>query len=229
MAFFADGISILLGGLLGSLFNKKIAFGNYSALSIAIMLISAVGLFENILSISNGQLVGTHTVYVSLALVFGCIIGDALKIEDRLYSLSKTKSLQTNGLIESTLFFGIGGLQISGPILYVLDHNSFQLILKALIDFPFALMLGATYGKRTALSAPIVLLMQIGIAVGAYFAGAYISDTLISQLCSLGYLILFFSGFNMICAPKNKIKNINMLPGIFLIIIYNVLTEVFVR
>jgi hypothetical protein len=34
MAFFADALSILIGGVLGGLFNKKMAFGNYSALSL---------------------------------------------------------------------------------------------------------------------------------------------------------------------------------------------------
>ena len=226
MGFLVDGLSICLGGLLGGILNKKVNIKDYSALAIGIMLISAVGLFENILSISDGKIVGAHTVIVTIALVTGCAIGSALKIEDRLYSLSKTQSLAKNGLIDSIIFFGIGGLQISGPILYAIEGNSFQLILKGVIDFPFALMLGATYGKKVSLSAFPVVLVQILIAVFAHFLGSFFSETLICQLCSLGYLILFFSGFNMICSPKNKIKNINILPGILLIILYNLLTEV---
>lgn len=228
MGFIVDAVAIALGGFLGGIFNKKVNIKNYSALSIAIMLISAVGLFENILGISDGKIVGEHTVVVSIALVAGCAIGDALKIEDRLYSLSKTQNQGLNGFIDSVLFFGIGGLQISGPILYALNGDSFQLILKGVIDFPFALMLGAAYGKKVSLSSLVVFAGQIIIAVAAYFSGAFISDNMLCQLCSLGYLILFFSGFNMLCAPKNKIKNINIIPGILLIIIYNVIREVLV-
>ena len=227
MGFVVDAGSILFGGLIGGLFSKKINFRNYTALSISIMLISAVGVIENILSISEGKIVGEHTIVVTVALVFGCAIGDALKIEDRLYSLSKAQSLGKNGFIDSVLFFGIGGLQISGPILYAIEGDSFQLILKGIVDFPFALMLGATYGKKISLSAFVVVLAQVLIAMLARLLGDFISDNMISQLCSLGYLILFFSGFNMICSPKNKIKNINIIPGIFLIIIYNVILEVF--
>ena len=227
MLFFVDGCSIFLGGIVGGVFNKKINIKSNSALAIAIMLISLVGLLENILGISDGKIVGEHTVVVSIALVLGYLTGDALKLEERLYSLSRGENASTNGFIDSVFFFGIGGLQISGPILYALSQDSFQLILKAVIDFPFALMLGATYGKKVSLSALVVLMGQILIAALAYFFGAFISNGLLCQLCSIGYLILFFSGFNMLCSHQNRIKNIHIIPGIFLIIIYNVISEVF--
>ncbi len=192
------------------------------------MLISIVGLLENILSISDEKIVGEHTVVVSIALVLGFIIGDALKLEDRIYALSKAQTAAKNGFIDSVLFFGIGGLQISGPIIYALKGDSFQLILKGVIDFPFALMLGATYGKKISFSALVVVLMQLIIASLAYCLGGFLSTDLLCQLCSIGYLILFFSGFNMLCSPQSKIKNINIIPGIFLIIVYNVILEVFI-
>ena len=229
MGFIADGVSICLGGILGGVFKKKINVKNNFALAIAIMLISIVGLLENILGISDGKIVGEHTVVVCIALSLGCYIGEALKLEDRIYSLSRTQNKTANGLIDSVLFFGIGGLQISGPILYALTGDSFQLILKGVIDFPFAIMLGAAYGKKVSFSAAAVVLMQLVIAALAYCFGAFFSTDLLCQLCSIGYLILFFSGFNMLCLSDCKIKNINIIPGIFLIIIYNVLLEVFLK
>ena len=228
MGFIVDACSIFLGGILGGIFQKKLNFKSNPAFAIAIMLISLVGLLENILSISDGKIVGEHTVVVSIALVLGYLIGDALKLEYRIYSLSKAQNISKNGFIDSVLFFGIGGLQISGPILYALTGDNFQLVLKGVIDFPFALMMGATYGKKISVSAIVVVLGQLIIAAVAYFFGAFISTNLLCQLCSIGYLILFFSGFNMLCSPQSKIKNIHIIPGIFLIIIFNVIVEVFV-
>ena len=227
MGFIVDGASIIIGGVLGGILKKKVNIKSNSALAIAIMLISAVGLLENIMSISDGRLVGEHTIVVSIALVLGYLIGDALKLESRIYSLSRAESLTKNGLVDSILFFGIGGLQISGPILYALTGDSFQLILKGVIDFPFALMLGATYGKRISLSSIAVVGVQLIIAASAYLLGAFLSTDLLCQLCSIGYLILFFTGFNMISTQQNKIKSTHIIPGIFLIIIYNVILEVF--
>ena len=228
MGFIVDACSIFLGGILGGIFQKKLNFKSNPALAIAIMLISLVGLLENILSISGGKIVGEHTVVVSIALVLGYLIGDALKLEYRIYSLSKAQNIFKNGFVDSVLFFGIGGLQISGPILYALTGDNFQLVLKGVIDFPFALMMGATYGKKISVSAIVVVLGQLIIAAVAYFSGAFISTNLLCQLCSIGYLILFFSGFNMLCSPESKIKNIHIIPGIFLIIIYNIIVEVLV-
>ncbi len=229
MGFIVDLLSILVGGLCGGIFTKRLNIKNTSALAIGIMLISAVGLLENILCISEEKIVGEHTVVVAIALVVGCAIGEALRLEDRLYSLSKTGNAELNGFIDSVLFFGIGGLQISGPILYALDGDSFQLVLKGIVDFPFALMLGAAYGKKVSLSSFPVVAVQVLIALLAGLFGDFLSDNLLCQMCSLGYIILFFSGFNMVCSQKSKIKNINMVPGMFLIIIYNIVREVFVK
>lgn len=230
MGFIVDGLCIFLGGIFGGIFNKRINIKSNFAFSIAVMLISVVGLLENILSISDGRIVGEHTVIVCIALVFGYFIGDALRLEDRIYSLLGTnKNISMNGFIDSVLFFGIGGLQISGPILYAINGDSFQLVLKGVIDFPFAIMLGATYGKRVSLSAIVVVSLQLIIAALAYFTEAFLSTDFLCQLCSIGYLILFFSGFNMLCLPNCKIKNINIMPAIFLIIIYNVILGVFFK
>lgn len=223
MGIIIDGLSISLGCLFGGLLSKRIKFKSGSALAIGVMIISLVGFLENLLSISeDGNIVGEHTVTVVIALVLGCVIGDKLRIEERISSLSGGKAPALNGFVDATLFFGIGGLQISGPILLALTNDSFQLILKAVIDLPFALMMGAAYGKRTAFSAIPVALIQAAIALLAGSAGDFVSDDLLRQLCSIGYVILFFTGYNMISGARNKVENINMLPSIMLIIIYNI-------
>lgn len=229
VGFIVDGLAISLGGILGGIFKSKVNIKNNFPLALAIMLISAIGLLENMLSVSDGKIVGENTVIVSIALVVGFLIGEGLKLEDRLHSLPRSDSLSLNGLIDAIIFFGVGGLQISGPILYALKGDSFQLMLKGVVDFPFALMLGATYGKRVSLSSLAVVLIQLIIAGVAYFFMDFLSDSLLSQLCSVGYLILFFSGFNMICPSASKVKNINIIPAIFLIIIYNIIMEAFVK
>lgn len=226
MGFIVSGGSIFVGGMLGSLFGRRISLKNEAVLAIGIMLISVVGVLENILSISGGKIVGEHTVIVTIALIAGCTLGDVLKLEERVSSLSGRDGQDQNGFIDSVLFFGIGGLQMSGPILYALEGDSFQLMLKGVIDFPFALMLGAAYGKRVSLSAAVIVAMQLLTAALVRLMGNFLGDNLVPQMCSLGYLILFFSGFNLICAPRYKIRNINMLPGVVLVILYNLFAEV---
>ena len=226
MGILVDAASIVIGGLIGGKFKQKITFQSNSAFAIGVMLISLVGFLEKLFLVSEGGISSDHIVVVVLALIGGCAIGDWLRLEERLSGLAGKHASSLSGIIDATLFFGIGGLQISGPILLALQRDSFQLYLKAVIDFPFALMMGATYGKRISVAAIPVAFLQVLIAIAAYFAAPFLGDDLLRQLCSLGYIILFFTGFNMVCGSANKIKNINMIPGIFIIILYHVILEV---
>ena len=222
MGIMVNAGAIFLGGLMGDIFKNRISIKNFSVLGISIMLISFVGFVENMFNITNAELKSEMLMPVVFALIIGSFIGELLHIEDRLSRFSNHEKLTHNAFIDATLFFGIGGLQISGPIILAVDNDNSQLFLKSLIDFPFAFIFGATYGKITSLSALPVALMQILIAVVAFFCGSFFNDAVISQFCAMGYMILFFSGFNLLCEKQHKINNVNMLPGIFIIFLINI-------
>lgn len=226
MGILVDAFAIAFGGLLGSIFKERILLKNFSVLGISIMIISAVGFFENMFNVKDMQLESAGLMVVVFSLIIGSIVGDALHIDEKLSYFASSRKAEYNAFIDTALFFGIGGLQISGPIILAVNNDSTQLLIKSIIDFPFALIFGATYGKITSLSAVPVAAMQIIIAVLARFAGVFMSDALIGQLCAIGYIVLFFSGFNLICDTSRKINNSNMLPGIFIIILYNLISEV---
>ncbi len=212
---------IILGGLIGTVFKSKVTFKNNSIFAICVMLISAFGVIENMLIIKDGAITAQNLYIIVLVLAIGAFIGSYLKIEERLSNLASSKIPALNGLIDASVFFGIGGLQICGSILLAVSGDSSQLFLKSVIDFPLAMMFGAIYGWGVLLSSVPVALVQVIIATIAHFLGDFISPELIRDLNSVGYIILFFSGFNMVCNPKYKIKNSNMIPAIFLMIIYH--------
>ena len=109
-------------------------------------------------------------------------------------------------------------------MLATVSYNS-QLIIKSLIDFPFALMFGISYGKKVLLSSIPVAVVQVIIVLLTILSKTFFDTTVIKQLCAMGYIILFFSGFNLICESKYKINNVNMIIGIFIILLYNVLLK----
>ena len=129
------------------------------------------------------------------------------------------------GFIDSTIFFAVGGMQICGPIMLATFGDNSQLIFKSLIDFPFALMFGISYGRKVLLSSIPVALGQMIIVLLTILSRTFFDTTLIKQLCAMGYFILFFSGFNLICGSKYKINNVNMLIGIIIILIYNAILK----
>jgi uncharacterized membrane protein YqgA involved in biofilm formation len=202
----ADALSIILGGLFGGKIQKRISNNNYKILAIAILIVSLVGFFENVYNIHGENINSENLLVVLFSFIIGSKIGEKLRIDERLSNLSKTSNQKFNAFIDSALFFGVGGLQISGPILLALKGNSSQLLYKSIVDLPFAIAFGAAYGKIVSVSAIPVAAIQIVIALTAYFFSNFFSDQMTSQLCAMGYIILFFSGYNLISEEKNKIN-----------------------
>ena len=225
MGIAINTLSIMVGSFLGSVFKERIKFKNFAVLGIAIMIISIVGFFENIFDINGMTLKSNDLLVVVFALIIGTILGDAIQLETKISNISSLANDGFSGIIDAAIFFGVGGMQICGPILLATIGDNGQLILKSIIDFPFALMFGISYGKKVSLSAVPVAIGQALIVLLTILSKNILDTMVIKQLCSMGYIILFFSGFNLICASKYKIKNVNMIVGIFIILFYNIILK----
>lgn len=229
MGIITDALGIAIGGLFGGKLQRWMGRQNYSVLAIAIMIVSLAGFIENIYHVQGKSAAGENLLIVLFSFLIGSKIGEVLRIEERLSKLSTTSNKTYNAFVDTALFFGVGGLQISGPILLALNGDSSQLFLKTFVDFPFAVAFGAAYGKVVCLSALPVAVLQVVIALTAYLFAGFFSTSMTAQLCAMGYIILFFSGFNLITDGKYKINNINMLPGIFLVAVLNLIMSVMER
>ena len=221
MGILADALAISLGIFIGNVFKSKLKFKINQYFAIAVMIISLLGFLENILVVSESRILGANMIIVVFSLILGAALGDFLRLEERINDFGKGENSAKNGFFDAAFLFGIGGLQISGPILMAVNGDSSQLYLKALVDFPLALLVGASYGKFAMLSAIPVAALQGLVALLAYFSGDFISEEMLMSLCSMGFIILFFTGFNMISPAEKKIKNTNMLPGVIFVIIFH--------
>lgn len=221
MGIFANALTIAFGGFFGS--KQKITENKskYTILSIAIMIVSLVGFFENVYNVQGGNIVSENLIIVMFSFLLGSKVGELLHIEDKISNFGKMGNKSFNAFIDAALFFGIGGLQISGPVLLGVNNDNSQLFMKCFIDAPFAIAFGAAYGKVVSLSALPVAVIQVLIALTAHLFSSVFSNALTAQLCAMGYIILFFSGYNLFAGGRNKINNINMLPGIFFVILFN--------
>lgn len=226
MGIVLDAVVIILGGLFGNKIQKANLIPKQVTLGIAIIIVSLVSFMENMYNVKNGRISSSSLILILFAFLIGNKIGEGLHIESWLSNLSKTNNRSLNAFIDTALFFSVGGLQISGPISLALNNDNSQLFIKCLIDIPFAIIFGATYGKITSLSALPVAAIQLVIVFIAKFSSNFFTQEMISQLCAFGYIILFFSGFNLVTRDNSKINNVNMLPGIFIIILFNVVVQV---
>ena len=225
MGIIMNVLSIVTGSLFGNIFKERIKFKNFTVFGIAIMIISIVGFFENIFDVNGMILKSNDLLVVVFALIIGTILGDAIQLETKINNISSYLNDSLTAFIDATIFFGVGGMQICGPIMLATVGDNSQLIIKSLIDFPFALMFGISYGKKVLLSSIPVAVVQVIIVLLTILSKTFFDTTVIKQLCAMGYIILFFSGFNLICESKYKINNVNMIIGIFIILLYNVLLK----
>ena len=223
MGILVNALSISISILIGSLCKNKLRFNINIYLAIAVIIISLLGFLENIFMISDNRLLSTNMLIVIFSLVIGSCLGDFLRIEDKINDFIKLKGSKDNGFLEAVFLFGIGGLQISGTILMAVSGNNSQLYLKAMVDFPLGLIIGVNYGKLASLSSIPVAILQCIIALMAYFSSSFFSQEIIMSLCSMGFIILFFTGYNMLTTNENKIKNINMVPSVLLVIIFHII------
>lgn len=165
MGIVANALVIGIFGLLGSVLKKTISNDSFRILGICIVIVSIVGFFENLFTIQNGKLISDNLPLLLIVLIIGNVLGEKLHISQHLSNLVKSNNAAQNAVTDSFLYFGIGGLQICGPITMVMQGDNSQLFLKSMIDIPFAIMFGATYGPWVALAAIPVALVQIAIAV----------------------------------------------------------------
>lgn len=225
MGVLANALCIACGSLFGGKLKRGFAKENNQILGIGIMILSMVGFFENIYQVNGGTIASENLLVVLFAYMLGSKLGDWIKLEDKINALGRSKEGEQSALLNAILFFGVGGLQICGPIALAINQDNSQLLLKSAIDFPFAIALGAAYGSIVAISAVPVALGQLIIAGAACLSASWFSSQMTAQVCAIGYIILFFSGYNMISGKKNQISNVNMLPGIILLILYHVIAR----
>ena len=220
MGIVINALVIAIFGLLGNRLRNLMSAEKFRMLGICIVIVSLVGFFENVYTLKDEKLVSENLILLLFAFMVGNELGERLHIKQRLSNIGKSDNAARNAVIDSFLFFGIGGLQICGPIAMVTQGDNSQLLLKSMIDIPFAIMFGATYGPWAASAAVPVALTQVGIGLLAWLMNGYFTEQVVKDLCSLGFIILFFFGFNLLTDRKNKVDNVNMLPSVFIVLIY---------
>lgn len=217
--------SIFIGGLLGNVFKKRISnFDSvFQMLGIAIMFMSVTSVISNTITVNGNLLEAKNIILIIFCLLIGNLLGEILKLDSKL-SISETSDNwqdRKSAFMIATMMFCIGGLQIIGPISSVVEGDNSILFSKCLVDFPLAVSMGAMLGTGVAMSCISVGVTQAIIGLAALLAKDFFTAEVISQLSTMGYIVLFFVGFNMVFKGMVQVKTANMIPSILLIVVYN--------
>lgn len=214
---------VLLGSVIGLLFRKYISDRFSKVVTQALALCVA--------SIGISMAVKTaDTLCVIICMVLGVLLGELLRIEDRLdgageFLRSKLirdggSSRFTEGFVTATLLYCVGAMAITGSIEAGLNHNYGIIVSKGVIDGVTSITFAATMGVGVAFSIIPLIIYQGAITLLAAVVGPYLPPEVIIEMSAVGGIAIIGIALNMLNIPNLKIKVGNMLPAIFLPIAY---------
>lgn len=212
-------ITIIVGSLLGILLKKGIN-DEYKE-----TIMNGIGLAVLVIGITGG-IETNNTVLVIVSLVLGSIIGEIIGIEARLDKLGvkmekgfgKGDSNFSKGFVTASLVYCIGAMAIVGSLESGLSGNHDTLFAKSVLDGITAVIFASTLGIGVAFSAIAVFIYQGAITLLANSVKDILTPAVVLEMSAVGGILIMAIGINILGIKKIKVGN--MLPAIFIPIVY---------
>jgi uncharacterized protein len=219
-------LSIIVGSLIGLLLRGGIP-ERYSrtimhAIGLAVVLIGLKTAFE------------THAILVVIiSLAIGSMIGELFRIEDRLEQLghwigsrlSKDSTGIAKGFVSTSLLYCVGAMAIVGAMESGLTGNHQTLFAKSMLDGIGSVLFASTLGIGVLFSAVSVFVYQGLITLAASSLKQFLLPDIVSQMSAVGGLLIMAIGVGLLEIKKIKIGN--MLPAIFIPLVYQILKHLY--
>lgn len=223
LAVWINVIAVLVGSLLGLLLKNR--FSQRAGQAV----MSALGLCT--VGIGLGSLLKSEdTLCVIICMVVGTLLGEAIDIEKRMDGMGdilrrklvrgEGNSRFVEGFVTATILYCVGAMAINGSIQAGLNGDYAILATKSVMDGVSAITFAAAMGLGVAFSALPILIYEGGLTLLAGVVGPYLGNAVITEMSAVGGAIIVGIAFNMLGMTKEKIRIGNMLPAIFLPILY---------
>jgi uncharacterized membrane protein YqgA involved in biofilm formation len=219
-----NSLSILIGGLVGSLFKNKIS----NAYNETIM--KALGLSVILIGLKSALQVNNILLLI-ICLTLGTLIGEMMKIERCIENIgaflerrfSKQKGL-ANGFVTASLVYCVGAMAIMGSLESGLTNNHSILYAKSLLDGISAIIFSSSLGIGVCFSAISVFIYQGIITLTASLMKQFLIASVVNEMSAIGGLLIVAIGANMLDIKRIKVGN--MLPAIFMPLLYYIVKTV---
>ena len=209
--------TVLVGGTVG------IAMGNKIPDRVRTIVVQVIGMLTIGLGLSD--LLKTHNmVFPLLGMVFGAVIGEVLRIEDRLEGLGEIIRKRfakrqdpgpfISGFVTASLLFCIGPLTILGAIQDASGATPQLYIIKGTLDGFMSVIFGAIHGVGVLFSAVSVLIVQGTLTLFGTRLDSLLNDRMRIELFATGGLAVMAIGLNLL--EIKKIRLGSLLPGLII-------------
>ena len=209
--------TVLVGGSVG------IAMGNKIPERVRIIVVQVIGMLTIGLGLSD--LLKTHNmVFPLLGMVFGAVIGEVMRIEDRLEGLGEVIRKRfakrqdpgpfISGFVTASLLFCIGPLTILGAIQDASGATPQLYIIKGTLDGFMSVIFGAIHGVGVLFSAVSVFIVQGTLTLFGTSLDSLLNDRMRIELFATGGLAVLAIGLNLL--EIKKIRLGSLLPGLII-------------
>ena len=207
--------TVLIGGMVG------IAMGDKIPDRVRVIVVQVIGMVTIGLGLSD--LLKTHNmVFPLLGMVFGAVIGEVLRIEDRLEGIGEVIRKRfakrqdpgrfVSGFVTATLLFCIGPLTILGAIQDASGATPQLYIIKGTLDGFMSVIFGAIHGVGVLFSAVSVFVVQGTLTLFGTQLDSLLNDRMRIELFATGGLAVMAIGLNLLDIKKIRLGS--LLPGL---------------
>ncbi len=238
-------VAIVVGGSVGALLGDRIPERVRSTLTdtlgvfvVVLGIADALGTFGTELS---GALGRAAVLVVLGSLLVGGVIGEALRIEERLERVGGWLRERTvrrvpaasggtaaataadgdagrarfiEGFVVTSLIVTVGPLAVLGALQDGLLGDWTLLAVKSLLDGPVALAFGSVFGIGVVFAALPLLVWQGGLSLLAAAAGGLVDDVMVAALGAVGGFLIIGIGLRLL--ELRQVRVANLLPALVL-------------
>ena len=190
---------------------------------VRIIVVQVIGMLT--LGLGLSDLLKTHNmVFPLLGMVIGAVIGEVLRIEDRLEGIGEVIRKRfakrqepgpfISGFVTATLLFCIGPLTILGAIQDASGATPQLYIIKGTLDGFMSVIFGAIHGVGVLFSAVSVFIVQGTLTLFGTNLDSLLNDRMRIELFATGGLAVMAIGLNLL--EIKKIRLGSLLPGLII-------------
>ena len=214
--------------MIGLIFYKK------TPKNIGERIMEGFGIFVIVVGV-RGAIEGSRPLLYIFSILVGALIGESLKLDkklDKFTDFLKSKFKAQNeenfkeGFITTTILFCIGAMAIVGPFEAVLKNSYDVILIKSALNSIIAFIFASSYGIPVLLSGGSVLIYEGLVSFSALFLKNFLSTDIINAMSVVGSLLVAAIGFNMLNLSKKRINVMNLLPAVFVPILFGALLPI---
>ncbi len=222
-----NGLAILAGGILGSLFGGLLKERTQETLTrvcgVSTLFIGIGGALEQMVTIQGEQLAVSGSLLIIGCLAIGALIGEWLNIEEGFERFGRWLKIKSgnardkrfvDAFVTASLTVCIGAMAVVGSIQDGLTGDYSILATKAVLDLIIITVMSSSMGRGAVFSAVPVVLLQGSITLLAGLLRPVMTEAAMGNLSLVGNVLIFCVGINLVW--DKRIRVANLLPAILL-------------